>query len=216
MIIIYGSSGQAREIEWTLSRNGKLDNHLGEVCFIARDEVGKSLHGIEVFSEDSLAKKVEDVEDVDVYLGLGMPNLRRKIFEELEVLKTFNYPNLIDQNVVYDSRTLKLGKGVWIAPGCLLTTDILIDDFVFVNTGVSIGHDAEIGSFSTISPGVKIAGNVVIGKQVFIGIGAIISDHICICDHVVIGAGAVVVEDIVESGTYVGVPARKINPSLRS
>ena len=45
----------------------------------------------------------------------------------------------------------------------------------------------------------------------FCGAGSTVIDHISICDNVMIGAGAVVVKDIMESGTYVGIPARKVS-----
>ena len=35
-------------------------------------------------------------------------------------------------------------------------------------------------------------------------------DKISVCDNVIIGAGAVVIEDIMEAGTYVGIPAKRI------
>lgn len=35
-------------------------------------------------------------------------------------------------------------------------------------------------------------------------------NNVRICEDVTVGAGAVVVGDITESGTYVGVPARKV------
>lgn len=47
------------------------------------------------------------------------------------------------------------------------------------------------------------------GNNVFCGVGSTIIDKISICDDVVIGAGAVVIEDIVEPGTYVGIPAKE-------
>ena len=50
-----------------------------------------------------------------------------------------------------------------------------------------------------------------IGEGAWIGAGATVSNNISICQDCVIGAGAVVVKDIVEKGTYVGVPARNIS-----
>lgn len=42
----------------------------------------------------------------------------------------------------------------------------------------------------------------------WIGAGATVSNNITICNDVMIGAGAVVVKDIMEPGTYVGVPQK--------
>jgi len=51
---------------------------------------------------------------------------------------------------------------------------------------------------------------VKVGKYTMIGAGATVSNNVSICADCMIGAGAVVVKDIVDSGTYVGVPARKL------
>ena len=66
------------------------------------------------------------------------------------------------------------------------------------------------GSFAHISVGTRLGGTVSVGNHTWVGIGAAISNNISICDHCTIGAGAVVICDIKESGTYVGIPARKI------
>ena len=57
--------------------------------------------------------------------------------------------------------------------------------------------------------GAKLAGTVHVGKATWIGIGASVSNNLSICENCMIGAGAVVVKDITESGTYIGVPAKK-------
>ena len=54
------------------------------------------------------------------------------------------------------------------------------------------------------------AGRCHIGRLVMIGAGATVIDRIRICDNVVIGAGTTVVRDIIEPGTYVGTPARRL------
>ena len=43
-----------------------------------------------------------------------------------------------------------------------------------------------------------------------VGTGAQILQGLTICDDTIIGAGAVVTKDILEPGTYVGIPAKKI------
>lgn len=68
-----------------------------------------------------------------------------------------------------------------------------------------------VGSHTHIAPNVTICGHSKIGKNVFCGAGSTVIDNISICDDVIVGAGAVVTDNITEKGTYVGVPARKVN-----
>ena len=101
-------------------------------------------------------------------------------------------------------------NGVIICPGAIVTVNVTLGRHVHLNLNATVGHDSTIGDYTTVSPGAAVSGNVTIGKRCYIGTGAVIIEKINICDDVIIGAGAVVVKHITESGTYVGVPAKKI------
>ena len=79
-----------------------------------------------------------------------------------------------------------------------------------MNTCSSVDHDNSLGDFVHVSVGTHLAGTVKVGNHTWVGAGAVVSNNITITDSCMIGAGAVVVKDIVQSGTYVGVPARLI------
>ena len=79
-----------------------------------------------------------------------------------------------------------------------------------ISSAAVVEHDNTIEDYAHISVGAKLGGTVSIGEQTWVGIGAVVSNNISICPRCMIGAGAVVIHDIKESGTYVGVPARKI------
>lgn len=102
-------------------------------------------------------------------------------------------------------------EGTIICPGAIITTNVTVGRHVIVNLNATIGHDCQIGDFVTISPGAHLSGNVKVGNLCYIGTGAVIREKITICDGVTIGAGSAVVNDITEPGTYVGVPAKKID-----
>ena len=59
-----------------------------------------------------------------------------------------------------------------------------------------------------------VNGDVSIGQNCMIGSGAVILQGLTIADNVTIGAGAIVIKDILEAGTWVGTPARKLNNDL--
>ena len=63
---------------------------------------------------------------------------------------------------------------------------------------------------SKLKPNSSNPSNCTIGNNVFIGTNAVIREGVKIVDNCIIGAGAVVLKDIIESGTYVGLPAKKI------
>ncbi len=108
------------------------------------------------------------------------------------------------------SQFLSMGEGNIICAGNILTVNIILKDFVILNLSCTVGHDVVLESFVTVYPEVNISGCVIIKKYAEIGTGSKIIQGKVIKEHTIIGAGAVVVKDITESGTYVGVPARKI------
>lgn len=110
----------------------------------------------------------------------------------------------------------RLGVGTLVARNAHVGPLAEIGVGVILNTGCIVEHECVVGDFSHVSVNATLAGRGRIGRRVLVGAGAVVIDGISVCDDVVIGAGAVVVDDIDESGVYVGVPARRVGPTLLS
>ena len=67
-----------------------------------------------------------------------------------------------------------------------------------------------IGDFFTTAPDAKIMGNNTIGNRVYFGTNASSKQKIRVVDDVIVGLNAGVVTNLLESGTYVGTPARRM------
>jgi acetyltransferase-like isoleucine patch superfamily enzyme len=119
-----------------------------------------------------------------------------------------------------------LGESCFVGPFVEIQKGVVIGSFTkiqshsFVCELVSIGEQCFIGHGvmfvnDLFSDGAPANGDkskwksTRIGNKVSIGSNATILP-VTICDQVVIGAGAVVTKDILEPGTYVGNPARKL------
>lgn len=94
--------------------------------------------------------------------------------------------------------------------GVVINSSTKIGKGCIINTSSSIDHDNIIGDYVHISPGVKLAGAVNIGRESWLGIGSIVINNISITSGCILGASTVVVKNIPESGTYIGVPARRV------
>ena len=120
----------------------------------------------------------------------------------------------------------KIGSNVFIGPFVEIQKDVSIGSFTKIQSHSFICELVSIGEECFIGHGVMFINDLFsgggpangdkskwkstkIGNNVSIGSNATILP-IEICDNVVIGAGAVVTKNIVESGTYVGNPAKKI------
>ena len=105
-----------------------------------------------------------------------------------------------------------------IEPYAVVRPTVKIGEGTIIKDGAVIGSDAVIGKDCFISPNVSIlfqnhegrCQSVHIKDNVFVGANAVILAGVTICSNVVIGAGAVVTKNVTESGTYVGIPARKL------
>jgi acetyltransferase-like isoleucine patch superfamily enzyme len=120
----------------------------------------------------------------------------------------------------------KIGSNVFIGPFVEIQKNVNIGNFTKIQSHTFICELVNIGDRCFIGHGVMFINDLFseggpangdkskwkstkIGNNVSIGSNATILP-IEICANVVIGAGAVVTKNIVEQGTYVGNPAKKI------
>lgn len=151
--------------------------------------------------------------DYDFVVAVGNAKVREKLLLYLTENR-LNIPAMIHPKAVI-ARDVIIGNGTVIMAGAVINSGSRIGAGCIVNTGATIDHDNIIEDFVHVSVGCHLAGTVMVGKFTWIGIGAIVSNDIQICENCMLGAGAVVVKNIDEEGTYIGVPAQKIENSCR-
>jgi sugar O-acyltransferase (sialic acid O-acetyltransferase NeuD family) len=204
---IFGTKGFAKEVEFIIFDNF---GHNTEVFFVAEngnENIGSKINNRDVISESEFSKLQEMKE---CFIAIGNPGIKKTIFEKFKNDKNIYFPNLIHRSVVLDSRYVKMGKGNIVCPNASITTNIEIGDFVHINLSCTIGHDTIIADYVTCSPGSNISGNVYIDEMSYLGTNCTIIEKITLAKNVVVGASCLVVRDLLEPGTYVGIPARKI------
>lgn len=141
-------------------------------------------------------------------LGIGDNSTRVKIAKGVlkfdgEIVKVIHPSAVISQSS-------GLGIGTFVAGGAVINAFAEVGDFSIVNTGAIVEHECRIGEAVHVAPGAVLLGNVQVGDRSFLGGRSVVKQGVKIGSDVIVGAGAVVVKDIVQPGTYVGNPARKL------
>ena len=140
-------------------------------------------------------------------IAIANPEIRKQILSKLpKNTKFFSWihpTSLILNNV-------KIGEGSFVGAYSIITTNVKIGGHCILNRMNQIGHDCVIGDFFSAMPGSIVSGNVNIQDSVYLGNNSCIKENITIHNDTTIGMNASVVKNIIESGTYVGVPSKKI------
>lgn len=214
-LYIIGAGGFGAEVEWLIHDVNNPEPRF-DVIFVNQlldnpGYVGNRIYcGLPVIGNSEFLDSLKGpTNDPSVAIAIGDPQIRCRIVSEMLAQDAY-FPTLIHPSALYDKRTarVQMGQGTIICAGSILTTNIIIGDFVHINLGCTIGHDAHIRSFCTLSPGVHISGKVVIEEGVFLGTGAVVLPGIRIGHNSTIGAGTVVTKDIPAGVTAVGIPAK--------
>ncbi|WP_026452705.1 hypothetical protein [Aequorivita capsosiphonis] len=175
-LLIIGSGGLGREILATLKHTNYLFNYNG-IGFI--DEKPGTVKGVNIVGDNKYLHNIEF--DCDIIIAIGNVNIRRKIIEEFGSKKNFNFPTFIHPKAsLYDEGSIKIGKGCYIGETSILTTDIVIEDYCFINSNVSIHHDSILRENCVLMPGARITGGAEIGKDTRIGPNVQLSQRILV------------------------------------
>ena len=207
-LYIIGSGGFGREVAWLVERINQEVPTWELVGFIDDNQStwGTSCNGYQVVGGINVLNDIQH--EVWVVCAVGAAKTRKKIVEKITHLEQVKFATLIDPTVICSS-SVKIGEGSIVCAGSILTVDIDVRKHVIINLDCTLGHDDVIEDFVTIYPSVNVSGNVHVGTGTELGTGSKIIQGIDISRDVILGAGAVVCKDIVDEGTYVGVPARK-------
>jgi sugar O-acyltransferase (sialic acid O-acetyltransferase NeuD family) len=201
-ICIFGAGGFAKEV-YALLENLGMSNI---ICAFIDTHEG-SLFNIPIKTENFF-----DYRKHLPVIAIGNPNLREIVVSKLLNIGGVEFPTFIHPSaIIMKPYTIHISEGVIICANCVVTCDVNIGPWSHLNLASTIGHDVVVGKFFTTAPGVHINGNNNIGDRVYFGSNASTIEKITIASDVVIGAGACVIRDIINNGTYVGIPAKKVN-----
>lgn len=201
-LVIVGASGHGKVVADIAMKMNRWER----IFFLDDDTSIKKLIGLDVVGATIEAIKYK--EKADFFVAIGNNKTRKKIQENF-IAQGLNIVTLVHPNAVIGI-DVEIGIGTVIMAGVVINSSTRIGNGCIINTCSSVDHDNEIKDYVHLSPGVRTAGNVTVDHTTWLGIGSVVSNNIYICEECRIGSGAVVINRITESGTYTGVPARRI------
>lgn len=142
--------------------------------------------------------------DARFVLGIGSPAIRRRLVGILEDagMRPFT---AVHPTASFGART-QLMDGVVVCAGAVVSTNVRLGRYVYVNPNATIGHDAVLCDYVSINPNATISGEVQIDEQTLVGASATVLQNLSVGERTVIGAGAVVTKNVPSDVVVKGVP----------
>ncbi len=179
--------------------------YYSEIVFLDDDKTLDKCNGYSVVGTTS---DIDNYQSYDFIVAIGNSEIRKKIQNQL-TNKDIDIVTLVHPNAVIGENVV-LGEGTVVMAGAVINPCVTIGNGCIINTCASVDHDCVVGDFAHVSVGAHVAGTVTIGENTCIGAGATVINNVNICGGCTIGAGSVVVKDITETGTYIGVPVKRL------
>jgi sugar O-acyltransferase (sialic acid O-acetyltransferase NeuD family) len=130
-------------------------------------------------------------------------------YSKIITSKGGNFINLIHKKAVL-RQNVKLGVGIIIAHGSLISADVTIGNFSQIMSYCILGHDVVVGKYCRIGDYAFLGGFTQIEDNVFVAVRSTLVDRIVVGSNSVIGVGSVVIKNVKENTSVFGVPAKKI------
>lgn len=196
MITILGCGGHAKSVADIILRNDEST----KLLFVDENALpDEKIWGFKVIKPNENSYPVN-------FIAVG-DNKKRELH-----FNSFDKKHLINviSHYAYLGRNTNLGIGTMVGDFSKIGPEVEVGTNSIINTATVIEHETKVGNNCHVAPSACVCGRVKIGNNVFVGAGATIIDKVEICSNVIIGAGSVVIENIIESGIYLGVPARRM------
>lgn len=208
-IIILGAAGLAKEFYFYVKR---AYPYITEYIFVNDLDDGQIFLDIDgkqfkVIKDWNFDKKY------DFIVAVGKPLIKKQLVKKALSSGLKPHKTIIDPSAIVLMSEDNIGLGGMISPGCVVTSNIKLGDYVTLNLNTTVGHDTIIGDYCTTNPGVHISGQIKMGTCNEFGTGCIVRDRLNIGSNKTFGAQTAVVKDILgdEPEIYVGIPSKLLN-----
>ena len=199
-VVIIGASGHGKVVaDIILKSRDSIKGFLDD-----GDDKGDTFVGYPMLGKVDDYKKYVDCKFI---IAIGNANVREKIAQKL---RDVNWYTAIHPSVIISSIGVSIGEGSVLVANSVVNSCATVGKHCIVNTCASVGHDVIVEDFVHVSSGARIAGTSVIGARTWVGVGSTVKNNVNICSDCMLGAGTVVVNDIIERGTYIGCPSKKV------
>lgn len=201
----------ASELGCLMAHHAITDNHYHVVGFY--DDSAKNS---KYFPELPVLGKIDDVEKdhesgkfdcIMIGIGYHRMDIRKQVYDRFANKVPFG--TIVHSKSFLDS-SCKVGKGVFVLPGCTVDYMASIGNNVTLQIGCVVAHHTIIGDHTFLGPGVQMAGLINVHQCCFLGLACVIKDCLTIGEHAVIGAGAVVISNVGPHTVSTGVPAKVV------
>ena len=201
-IVILGAGGHGKivlDICLVLNRSVRGFIDIGK-------KTGEIIHGTPVLGGDELLQDTGFVEQVSFIVGVGDPELHRKITRKVTQFggrfETLQHPSAVV------SPRAEVGEGTVVNAGAVVNIDARVGRHCILNTRSSVDHDCVVEDGCQICPGATLAGGVHCEEGVYVGSGATILPFVRIGAGTIVAGGTTVIKDVPPGVTLVGCDAR--------
>jgi sugar O-acyltransferase (sialic acid O-acetyltransferase NeuD family) len=208
-LILIGGGGHCKSCIDVIEREGIY--HIEGILDAVAEPGSKVLH-YPVLGNDALIPSLIDRQHYFlITVGqIKSSEVRRKIYEQLVQQKA--KLAIVVSPTATVSRYAEIGEGSIIMNDANVNAGSIVGNNVILNSGCLLEHDVVIADHVHVSTHAVLNGEVKIGEGSFVGSNSVLNQEVSIGKNVIIGSGAVVISDLIEPGTYHGVPAKRVNP----
>ena len=201
ILALYGAGAMGREFRQIAVENGEWS----QIVFIDDYAQTQQLYDCPVYRFQQFRQQFKP-EETRFIISIGEPKFRLQAFEQMT--RAGYEGGILIHPSAYISPDAEIGKGTAICHGVYIGSLSKIGSNCYLSRNASVGHDAVVGDHTRLGVNSFIGGHAVIGTNAFIGAGALLKDRIHVGNSSVVAMGAAVFEDVPDSVTVIGNPAR--------